>query len=63
MSEEEIGQLGVEEEDLRPIPEQVASEMAAGYDKKEAMKRVAKVMGLSKRDVYQAMLENLDGES
>ena len=31
---------------------------AAGMDRKEAMKQVAKDRGLKKRDIYQLLLEN-----
>ena len=39
-----------------PIPEHVASFEAQGMSRKEAMKAVAKERGLSRRDVYQALL-------
>ena len=35
--------------------------LSQGMDKKEAMKKVAKDRGISKRDVYQSLLEE-DGE-
>lgn len=39
------------------IAEHMALYTAKGFDKKEAMKRVAKDRGVSKRDIYQALLE------
>lgn len=39
------------------IPEHVAYYMNQNMDKKEAMKRAAKDRGVSKRDIYQALLE------
>ena len=39
------------------IAEHMAQYLSQGMDKKEAMKKVAKDRGLSKRDVYQSLLE------
>ena len=46
----------VQEEVLSPV-ELCHKLMAEGLDKKEAMRETAKRLGLSRRDVYQAMLE------
>lgn len=40
------------------IQEHMEQYLAGGMDKKQAMKQVAKDRGISKRDVYQALLEN-----
>ncbi len=42
------------------IPEHVAQIMKGGTDKKEAMKKVASLRGISKRDVYNEMLREED---
>ena len=39
------------------IPEHMEVYLNKGIDKKEAMKQVAKDRGISKRDVYQVLLE------
>ncbi len=39
-----------------PIEEHMERYMAAGMDKKQAMKEVARDRGISKRDVYQQLL-------
>ena len=41
-----------------PLEEHMAHYEAAGMDRKEAMKQVAKDRGLKKRDIYQLLLEN-----
>ena len=41
-----------------PLEEHMEYYMSQGIDKKEAMKLVAKDRGISKRDVYQALLKN-----
>ena len=40
-----------------PIKEHMEYYVKQGMDRKEAMKRVAKDRGVSKRDIYQALLE------
>lgn len=40
-----------------PLEEHLEHYMQQGNDKKEAMKKVAKDRGISKRDVYQALLK------
>ena len=50
------------EEEVRPflemtIPEHVNYYVSQGMDKKTAMKQAAKDRGVSKRDIYQALLE------
>ena len=40
-----------------PLEEHLEHYMEQGIDKKEAMKKVAKDRGISKRDVYQALLK------
>ncbi len=52
----------LKEEEMRKflsmsIPEHVAYYMDQNFDKKEAMKKAAKDRGVSKRDIYQALLE------
>ena len=39
------------------IAEHMDQYLSQGIDKKEAMKKVAKDRGISKRDVYQSLLE------
>lgn len=46
--------------DNRSVRERVEAYMAAGEEKKEAIKRVAKEMGLPRNAVYQEMIENGD---
>lgn len=43
-----------------PIEEHMRQYESQGIDRKEAMKRVAKDRGISKREVYQYLLENID---
>lgn len=43
-----------------PIEEHMRQYESQGIDHKEAMKRVAKDRGISKREVYQYLLENID---
>ena len=40
-----------------PIKEHMEYYVKQGMDRKEAMRRVAKDRGVSKRDIYQALLE------
>ena len=40
-----------------PLKEHMEYYVNQGADRKEAMKRVAKDRGVSKRDIYQALLE------
>ena len=39
------------------LTERYAAHIAAGLDKKEAMRRTAQECGISRREVYQAVLE------
>ena len=45
------------------IPEHVLMYEKKGLDRKAAMKAAAQDRGLSKRDVYQALLQEKDGEA
>ena len=49
-------------EDISLI-EHYAAHIAAGLDKKEAMRRTAQERGISRRDVYQAVLAEEDKRS
>ncbi|MBP1756537.1 MAG: rsmI, partial [Firmicutes bacterium] len=40
------------------LPEHMRFYLDQGYDKKEAMKAVAKDRGVSKRDIYQLLIED-----
>lgn len=53
---EEIGEPSEEQEELLPLPEAVALLEQQGLSKKDAMKQVAQARGLSRRTVYQALL-------
>ncbi len=61
MSEEEAQQAAQEETEAalagRSIAEQVQAYVEAGMDRKEAMRLAAKERGISRRDVYRALLE------
>lgn len=56
-SREEIEQTKQEEYTRMSVKEHVDMYMAQGMDKKEAMKLAAKDRGVSKRDIYQELLE------
>jgi DNA-binding phage protein len=43
--------------DSRPIPDAVAAAIAAGMDRMDAIKHIARQRGLSKREVYQAVTD------
>lgn len=55
-SREELRQKEVEKWEEMSVEEHMEYYMSQGVDKKEAMKRVAKDRGISKRDVYQSLL-------
>ena len=57
-SREEIEQEARQKWEDMPLEEHMEYYMSQGIDKKEAMKLVAKDRGISKRDVYQALLKN-----
>ena len=57
---EELKAEGQEDWKEMPLAEHMEHYLSQGKDKKEAMKLVAKDRGISKRDVYQQLLE--DGE-
>lgn len=57
-SREEIEQEARQKWEDMPLEEHMEYYMRQGIDKKEAMKLVAKDRGISKRDVYQALLKN-----
>ena len=57
-SREEIEQEARQKWEDMPLEEHMEYYMSQGIDKKEAMKLVAKDRGISKRDVYQALLNN-----
>ena len=57
-SREEIEQEARQKWEDMPLDEHMEYYMSQGIDKKEAMKLVAKDRGISKRDVYQALLKN-----
>lgn len=57
-SREEIEQEARQKWEDMPLEEHMEHYMGQGIDKKEAMKLVAKDRGISKRDVYQALLKN-----
>ena len=46
-----------------PLAEHMEMYLGQGLDKKEAMKRTAKDRGVSKRDIYRALLDESSGES
>jgi len=54
-------QLGAEEQKAKDSVARVAELVAAGQDRKEAMRTAAKELGLSRRDVYQACLQAGEG--
>ena len=57
-SREELEQEARQKWEDMPLEEHMEYYMSQGIDKKEAMKLVAKDRGISKRDVYQALLKN-----
>lgn len=57
-SREEIEQEARQKWEDMPLEEHMEYYMSQDIDKKEAMKLVAKDRGISKRDVYQALLKN-----
>ena len=56
MDEEELSALKKESFENMTIAEHVAMYEAQGLERKEAMKKAATDRGISKRDVYQALL-------
>lgn len=56
-SNESLEQEKIESFEQMSIPEHMELYLAQGMDRKEAMKKVAKDRGVSKRDIYQALLE------
>jgi 16S rRNA (cytidine1402-2'-O)-methyltransferase len=53
------GEVAAEENELPADPKACCEHfMAQGLDKKAAMREAAKALGISRRDVYQAMLED-----
>lgn len=56
-SNESLEQEKIESFEQMTIPEHMGLYLNQGIDRKEAMKKVAKDRGVSKRDIYQALLE------
>ena len=57
-SREEMEQEARQQWEDMPLEAHMEHYMSQGIDKKEAMKLVAKDRGISKRDVYQALLKD-----
>jgi 16S rRNA (cytidine1402-2'-O)-methyltransferase len=57
-SRQELKEEAIASWEEMPLEEHMAHYESQGIDHKEAMKRVAKDRGISKRDVYKMLLEN-----
>ena len=51
-----IHDLSADDVEEMSLTERYAAHIAKGLDKKEAMRRTAQELGISRRDVYQALL-------